>query len=167
MSYALQLQDHYAGVRERLYAPRKQIALQIVPAIPAPPVPEPESPSSVADCVNMLTPGSWRFLLAVAALKYGVSIADILSVSRSRTIIPARQEAMALIFQHTQRSAAEVGRLLNRDHSTVLYALDKQGVTDRLGDATEKVGAAHRPRSSQRRPKQRARSPKSKLDWSV
>lgn len=82
--------------------------------------------------LNMLTECSWRFLVAYAALRTGVKQREILSDSRSRDVIPARYYAIGLVFQHTQGSLPQIGKAFGRDHSTILHALRKQGVSERF-----------------------------------
>lgn len=82
--------------------------------------------------LNMLAPPSWRFLLALSALKHGVLQREVLGRSRQVHIVAARYEAMALTYQHTQASMPKVGRHFNRDHTTVLHGLRKRGAVQKL-----------------------------------
>ncbi|MCB0076488.1 MAG: chromosomal replication initiator protein DnaA [Anaerolineales bacterium] len=57
---------------------------------------------------------------------YNLSLADLESSSRRKPIAFARQVAMYLAREETDASLAEIGELLGgRDHSTVLYGVDK------------------------------------------
>ena len=128
---------HYAEVRARLMnfpvkvkekPPVKMlVAIQEEPMAPLP---------VVLDTVplNMLTTPSWRFLVALAAVRHGVSSEDILGPRRVRTLIVARCDAMGLMYQHTPASLPRIGLCLNRDHTTVLHALRKIGKTFKLVD---------------------------------
>lgn len=65
------------------------------------------------------------------ALAYGLSVAIIRGPSRSRHVVIARHEAMARV--HVARpdlSLPALGRIFNRDHTTLLFALRKLGVRD-------------------------------------
>lgn len=112
-------------------APEPEPAPVVQPVLQAPP-PPPEVEEDVLEHygpLNMLAPCSGKFLLAVAALRHGLSVEEIVGGSRKREHVAARVEAMCLIYQHTQWSLPQVGRFLRRDHTTVLHALQKCGVT--------------------------------------
>ncbi|ADW16817.1 chromosomal replication initiator protein DnaA [Desulfobulbus propionicus DSM 2032] len=55
--------------------------------------------------------------------QFRVSIEDLCSRSRKRSITFPRQLAMYLTRKYTTKSLADIGSLYNRDHSTVLYAI--------------------------------------------
>jgi chromosomal replication initiator protein len=67
-----------------------------------------------------LTPNS--ILLAVARF-YGVKVDDLRSKSRHKAIVEPRQIAMYLLREDGHLSTPDIGRLLNRDHTTVLHGL--------------------------------------------
>ena len=52
-----------------------------------------------------------------------VSIDELRSRSRKRSVAFPRQVAMYLTRKYTDKSLADIGALYNRDHSTVLYAI--------------------------------------------
>jgi len=59
---------------------------------------------------------------------YDYSLADLRSQSRSKQLSLARQIAMYFMKKLTNKSLQEIGKFLGRkDHTTVLYALDKVG----------------------------------------
>lgn len=100
--------------------------------------------------LNMLAPCSGKFLLALAACRHDVSQKDIIGRSHRRHIVAARTDAICLLYQHTQWSLPQVGRFIDRDHTTVLYALQKSGVTHKqvelqphLAPAQKKGRTAH------------------------
>ena len=68
-------------------------------------------------------------LLAVIdaiAVKHGMTAADIRGPDRRHKFVIARHEAMAAVKQaKPDMSYPQMGRLFNRDHSTVLYAVKK------------------------------------------
>jgi len=55
--------------------------------------------------------------------QFKVSIEDLHSRSRKRSVTFPRQVAMYLTRKYTDRSLADIGNIYNRDHSTVLYAI--------------------------------------------
>jgi len=55
--------------------------------------------------------------------QFRVSIDDLRSRSRKRSISFPRQMAMFLTRKYTKKSLADIGDMYNRDHSTVLYAI--------------------------------------------
>jgi chromosomal replication initiator protein len=65
-------------------------------------------------------------VLASVAGFYNVSMDDLESSSRRKPIAFARQVAMYLAREETDASLAEIGEMLGgRDHSTILYGVDK------------------------------------------
>ncbi|HEX8966399.1 MAG TPA: chromosomal replication initiator protein DnaA [Chloroflexota bacterium] len=67
-------------------------------------------------------------LLAVARY-YGINADDLKSRSRHKQIVGPRHIAMYLLREEAHLSTPEIGRLLRRDHTTVLHGL-KQIVND-------------------------------------
>lgn len=63
-------------------------------------------------------------LLGLVADLYGLTIADLKGPRRTRWIVSARHHAMWVL--HNQRlSSTCIGRILNRDHSTVLNGIKR------------------------------------------
>jgi chromosomal replication initiator protein len=67
-------------------------------------------------------------LLAVARY-YGVKVEDLKGKARHKQIVVPRQLAMYLLCADAHLSTPEVGRLLNRDHTTVMHG-NKQVAND-------------------------------------
>lgn len=68
-------------------------------------------------------------IIRVVAVKHGISVQDIKSESRSRHMVEARHEAMALVYKlRPDLSLPAIGRIFNRDHTSVLNAVRKMGV---------------------------------------
>ncbi len=65
---------------------------------------------------------------------FGVSPAELHSSRRTRTVALARNVAMYLARKHTQLSSTEVGRLMGKDHTTVLLACQKISARLRAGE---------------------------------
>lgn len=67
-----------------------------------------------------------RDIQVLVAGVYGVTMADMLSLRKLKTIVKARMVAMYLCRTLTPHSLPEIGRRFGgRDHTTVLYAFDK------------------------------------------
>lgn len=58
--------------------------------------------------------------------EYGINVTTILSRSRDREVVNARQEAMRRVVDGTTPSVSVVGRLFNRDRTTVIHAIRKE-----------------------------------------
>lgn len=65
--------------------------------------------------------GRLHALLDGAAREAGVPVAVILGYRRQPAIVLARQRAMRVAFEEGF-SSPQIGRVFNRDHTTVLYA---------------------------------------------
>jgi chromosomal replication initiator protein len=63
--------------------------------------------------------------IARVAARHGVTVREVLGSARSGLIVEARHAAMVEVRLEFGDSAAAIGRLFNRDHTTVLYALRK------------------------------------------
>lgn len=64
-----------------------------------------------------------RFILAAIANLYGVGIKDILGPSRLPSTVRARYQIAWEIYKNCDLSYSQIGRILCRDHSTILYAV--------------------------------------------
>lgn len=56
---------------------------------------------------------------------FGVSFDELESPNRSRRLVKARQALTCLILEYTEMSLSEIGRMMNRDHSTIIHLRDK------------------------------------------
>jgi chromosomal replication initiator protein len=63
-------------------------------------------------------------IIALVARTYSVTPDDLRSRTRKRHIARPRQIAMYLCRRYTDASLKEIGRTLQRDHTSVLYAID-------------------------------------------
>ena len=59
-----------------------------------------------------------------AADLWEIRPADLLGKSRARHVVRARQAAAWALRECTDLSLVEIGKLLKRDHTTVMYALE-------------------------------------------
>lgn len=65
-----------------------------------------------------------RSIIATVADEHGVSVQDILSVTRSQKIVLARQHAIHEVkTRRPSLSLPQIGRTFGRDHTTVLHSL--------------------------------------------
>jgi chromosomal replication initiator protein len=80
---------------------------------------------------------STAILLAVARY-YGINADDLKGRSRHKHIVGPRQIAMYLLREDGHLSTPEVGRLLNRDHTTVLHGM-KQVASDIARDGPSRA----------------------------
>ena len=55
--------------------------------------------------------------------RYGITFDDLRSPSRKQPLARIRQDCMAEIYHNTQLSTTSIGRILNRDHSTVIHGI--------------------------------------------
>ena len=62
-------------------------------------------------------------LIESVAARYDVTLDQVLSRSRSGRIAAARKAAMMAVWMHYGDSSPVIGRLFNRDHTTVLAAI--------------------------------------------
>ncbi|MBN1632203.1 MAG: chromosomal replication initiator protein DnaA [Thermoleophilia bacterium] len=90
-------------------------------------------------------------ILTVVAEITGISVSEIIGDKRSRPIVDARHYAMYLARELTDASLPKIGeRIGNRDHTTVLHAVDKitklmrvdQDVYNLLQHLTTKIKSA-------------------------
>ncbi|WP_375408553.1 helix-turn-helix domain-containing protein [uncultured Methylobacterium sp.] len=71
-----------------------------------------------------------RFIIRTIAVHHGVTVEEVEGEGRRAKVVRPRQLAMvALWLEISSMSLPSVGRLLNRDHTTVLHALRKFGAS--------------------------------------
>ena len=93
---------------------------------------------------DLVSPGpSGRSLTPTAILfavgrYYGVNPDELKGKSRHKQIVVPRQMAMFLLREEAHLSTPDIGRLLNRDHTTVLHAL-KQVANDIARDGPSRA----------------------------
>lgn len=66
-----------------------------------------------------------KHILASVAEDTGVSVSEILGSQRYAHIVKARWLAIHEVHKSTGWGSQRLGRLFNRDHATILYALKK------------------------------------------
>ena len=65
------------------------------------------------------------YIVQIVADQYGIDPSDIKSKKRSQDIALPRQIVMYLCNKCIGMSSSEIGRYLERDHSTVIHGIDK------------------------------------------
>ena len=63
-------------------------------------------------------------IISIVSAKYGVSAADILGQKRNKDIMLARHVCIYIIRSQTDMSYPSIGRLFNRDHSTIMSSIN-------------------------------------------
>lgn len=97
--------------------PRKRLVITYVGEIPT-------APSSTTDEI-----------IDEVCAKHRVARKDVLSVIRSRYVIPARHEAMYRIREEKCLSWAQIGRIFDRDHTSVLHGWRKHKASIEAAEA--------------------------------
>ena len=80
---------------------------------------------SVVDPGNVPNEVMVERIIRVVCKKYGVTEEDIKSKKKTDTVTNARQVAIYFIRKNTDLSLDEIGKIFGRDHSTVIYSLNK------------------------------------------
>ena len=79
-------------------------------------------------------------ILEVVAEFEGVEVSDLLGQNRSAKIARPRQMAMYLLRVVNEISFPQIGELLGgRDHTTVMYAVEKVSKDEKLKNRAEKI----------------------------
>ena len=77
----------------------------------------------IADIVGSSQELSAELIRDFIARQFKVSVRDLQSRSRKKTIAFPRQISMYLSRKYTEQGLAEIGKAFNRDHSTVLHSV--------------------------------------------
>lgn len=75
--------------------------------------------------------GKCRTIIEEVAAKYGVAVKEILSDRRARVLIPPRHEAMFRCVAETHLSLPAIGRVFNRDHTSIGHAVMRHHIATR------------------------------------
>ena len=131
MNYQQAIVEHYRAVRARIANPKLKS--------PPPPKPEaemitpPELPEPPQE--ERPHPDPRMQILRECAREYGCTVSDMLGKCRNENIILARRKAMWRLHKRGTMSLTQIGRYLNKDHSTVLHALRKYEKSLAQGEA--------------------------------
>lgn len=83
--------------------------------------------------VHVATPAR-QIIAQVVAWHPGITVADVMSAIRTRTVVVARYDAIVAVYENCRMdgrrySLPELGRAFGgRDHTTILHALRKRGI---------------------------------------
>ncbi len=69
----------------------------------------------------LVVPSRIKPVISAVAKFYGVSLGDLVSFRRTHELIRPRQVAMYLAKELTKHSLPTIGRVLERDHTTILH----------------------------------------------
>ena len=67
-----------------------------------------------------------KSIIEEVADKYELTPDDLKGRSRNKEVLIARREAAVRIHRETNLSTTQVGRIFNRDHTTIIYYLKKE-----------------------------------------
>jgi len=84
-----------------------------------------------------------RHILLEVCQKRGLSIDDVAGPSMLRELIDARREYVKISRARTRKSLAQIGKLINRDHTTVLYLAKTDGPTKKKIRLSPRERAVH------------------------
>lgn len=131
---AAEMMKFYQANRRAMMPPPKPIYFRPVVAVEPVPAPEPE-PAPPAPPAAPLPPPykvstgiTYRVIpkiIKAACEVFDLPASILLSNRRVMPIPQARQIAMALAYRITKKSFPHLGRIFNRDHTTVLHAVRK------------------------------------------
>jgi len=127
------LQQHYKAVRARLWAGAPPPPPVVVRPAPPPPPPPPASPTSdqFREAHEMLKLAGiqgipkWKLISREVCEKHKVSLDELKGQRRTPRYIPVRYELYYRLRTELQMSWGQIGQLMNRDHSTILYGVKK------------------------------------------
>ena len=85
-----------------------------------------------------------RDIIQAASAASGVSVIDIVSRRRHGKLVYVRQLIMALARELTIASVCDIGRLMNRDHSTVLHGMRRHVERRSMDPAVQRLEATVR-----------------------
>jgi hypothetical protein len=118
-----------AAVRQRLFNAPKRIEAPVQVIEPEPVEPEPLPTIAKPIVRDVLSLSSvppamrWRRIVDQVAKKHGVSFTVMKGDNRRKDVTLARFEVCARLYDETGMSLPQIGRMLNKDHSTVFHAI--------------------------------------------
>ena len=88
---------------------------------------------------------NYGIILEAAALQFGVTVEDLGGASREARVVNARHVAMSVMRVFFECSFADIGKVFNRGHSTVMHACKRVELPQNkvLQDAAIIVAKAH------------------------
>jgi|LakMenEpi03Aug12_release.lakeMendotaPanAssembly.Ray.scaffolds.fasta_scaffold605827_2 chromosomal replication initiation ATPase DnaA len=85
----------------------------------------------------------YKVILETSAYQFGVSVEDIKGKSREARIVNARHVAMSLMRVFFECSFADIGKVFNRNHATVMSACRRVEQNKTLQAAAIVAAKAH------------------------
>jgi hypothetical protein len=123
--YFLALSDHYKAVRARLNGKPTPRPVSIAPPPPPePPAPEPAPPPPPRAPEFQFTPSAAKAIARAALVPHGMTLDQAMGPSRTLSYIAARTAVYVALRRHGW-SLKKIAIFCNRDHTTVLNALNK------------------------------------------
>ena len=115
MNYQEQI-EHYKAVKIRIsgVAPAPQSMPMIVKVEPEPVAVE------IKPKANL---GFREQIISDCAEEFKITVSDLLSPKRTNKCAFARRKAAWILYQRGTMSYPQIGRLLNRDHTTIIHAV--------------------------------------------
>jgi chromosomal replication initiation ATPase DnaA len=87
---------------------------------------QPHHRRKIWDLMNPgLEPKTMAAIIEEVCRKWGYTITDMRSARRDKRIVVARHELFWRCRHETYRSLSEIGRFLNKDHTTVLHGISR------------------------------------------
>lgn len=71
---------------------------------------------------TLFDPIKYLVIIRASAQQFGVTLDDMIGPSRQMRVVNARHVAMSLMRVFFECSFADIGRVFNRDHTTVMNA---------------------------------------------
>ena len=81
----------------------------------------------MSDKVAIVGPQRAKDIICEVSLMSGVSVAEIMGHRRPARVVKARHEAIRRVAEETTWSIPRIGQIFNRDHTTILHAINKTG----------------------------------------
>ena len=116
-------QDHYSQVRARLSRPK--IIIPPKPVEVTPQRNDEELDQEVQKLQSLLEgcvmPKRLKMLILPIVQEHGYSWEELVSISRKKYLHPARREIWIALREEGNLSFPQIGKLFNRDHSTIVH----------------------------------------------
>jgi len=90
-------------------------------------------------------------ILSIVTEYYAISVSELQSQSRKDEIVKVRQMYCYLANEYSQQTFKAIGKLINRDHATVIFSSNKvriekeiySSLREQISDLTEKLLLPH------------------------
>lgn len=114
--------------RARLEAQAKQNARPVLTVVldePKEPEPELDPPAPIPGAEKAFIALKVKQIVQAVEEHCKIFPGDLYAERRWKRLVIPRQVAMFLIYRHTKHATPGIGKIFNRDHSTVVYAVHK------------------------------------------